>query len=223
MKSKTLTSIAAMILSAAALALPVRAVAQDQQKPQTRPVHYSVRILSTLGGTSGVGNSVNNEGWVVGAANLTGDTTGHAALWRNGVITDLGTLGGPNSFVNFPVKNERGEIEGFSQTSTPDPLHETFCAGAAFNTFTGVTCLGFRWQDGVMAPLPLLAGGNNSQANGVNNSGQVVGAAENGIKDLTCTPPQRLQFQAVIWGPKKGPDPTTPSAFRRLGWICHRH
>jgi probable HAF family extracellular repeat protein len=104
MKSKTLTSIAAMTLLAAALALPVRAVAQDQQKPQTRPVHYSVRILSTLGGTAGVGNSVNNKGWVSGAANLTGDTIVHAALWRNGVITDLGTLGGPDSFVNYPVK-----------------------------------------------------------------------------------------------------------------------
>jgi hypothetical protein len=56
MKSKTFTSVAAMILSAAALALPVRAVAQDQQKPPTKPVRYSVRILSTLGGTSGVGN-----------------------------------------------------------------------------------------------------------------------------------------------------------------------
>ena len=205
MKSKTLTSIAAMILSAAALALPVRAVAQDQPKPQPGPVRYSVRILSTLGGTMGVANSVNNKGWVAGAANLTGDTTGHAALWRNGAITDLGTLGGPNSFINFPVKNERGEIEGFSETSTPDPLGEAFCAGLTFNTFNnGVTCLGFLWQDGAMAPLPRLSGGNNSQANGVNNSGQVVGAAENGVRDATCTPPQVLQFQAVLWGPKKG-------------------
>ena len=81
MTSKTLTSIAATIMSAAVLALPVRAVAQDQQKPQTGPVRYSVRILSTLGGTMGVGNSVNNKGWVAGSANLTGDTTGHAALW----------------------------------------------------------------------------------------------------------------------------------------------
>jgi probable HAF family extracellular repeat protein len=204
MKSKILTSIGAMIMSAAALALPVRAVARDQQKGPSRPVLYSVRILTTLGGTAGVGNSVNNKGWVSGAANLTGDATQHAALWRNGAITDLGTLGGPNSFINFPVKNERGEIEGFSQTSTPDPLGEAFCAGVTFNTFNGVTCLGFLWQDGVIAPLLPLAGGNNSQANGVNNSGQVVGVAENSIRDATCTPPQALQFEAVIWGPKKG-------------------
>jgi probable HAF family extracellular repeat protein len=205
MGTKALTLTIAMTLSATALALPVTAVAQDQQKPQTKPVHYSVRILSTLGGTAGVGNSVNNRGWVSGGANLTGDTTQHAALWRNGMITDLGTLGGPNSFVNGPMKNERGEIAGFAETATPDPLGEAFCLGVTFLGFNdGVTCLGFHWQDGVMAPLPPLAGGNNSQANGVNNMDQVVGFAENGIRDATCTPPQVLQFEPVIWGPKKG-------------------
>jgi probable HAF family extracellular repeat protein len=204
MKSNTLTSIAAMILSAAALALPVRAVAQDQPKPQPRPVHYSVRILSNLGGTMGVANSVNNKGWVAGGANLKGDTAIHAALWRNGVVTDLGTLGGADSFVGLS-KSERGQIAGIAETSTPDPLGEAFCLGDTFFGFNdGVTCLGFLWQDGVMAPLPPLAGGNNSQANDVNNKGQVVGLAENGVQDATCTPPQRLQFQAVIWGPKKG-------------------
>jgi len=204
MKRKTLTSIAAMILSAAALALPVRAVAQDQPKPQTAPVRYSVRILPGLGGTMGVANSVNNKGWVAGAATLTGDATMHATLWRNGAITDLGTLGGSDSFVGLN-KNERGEIAGFAETSTKDPLGEAFCLGLTFFGFNdGATCLGFLWQDGVMAPLPPLAGGNNSQAEDVNNKGQVVGFAENGVRDATCTPPQVLQFQPVIWGPKKG-------------------
>lgn len=204
MKRKTLTSIAAMILSAAALTLPVGAGAQDQQKPPAKPVRYSVRILDTLGGTMGVGNSVNNKGWVAGGANLTGDTTIHAALWRNGVVTDLGTLGGADSFVGL-AKSERGQIAGIAETSTPDPLGEAFCLGDTFFGFNdGVTCLGFLWQDGMMAPLLPLAGGNNSQANDVNNRGQVVGLAENGVQDATCTPPQRLQFQAVIWGPKKG-------------------
>jgi probable HAF family extracellular repeat protein len=55
-----------------------------------------------------------------------------------------------------------------------------------------------------MAPLPPLAGGNNSQASGVNNRGQVVGFAESGTQDASCTPPQVLQFEAVIWGPKDG-------------------
>ena len=106
--------------------------------------------------------------------------------------------------MNATVKNERGEVAGFAETSTPDPLGEAFCAGVTFFGFQdGVTCLGFLWQDGVTAPLPPLAGGNNSQASGVNNGGQVAGFAENGTQDATCTPPQVLQFEAVIWGPKK--------------------
>ena len=197
--------IAVTILFAAALGIPVRFAAQatESENSPHKHVRYTVKLLSTLGGTFGIGNSINNKGLVSGAANLPGDTTEHAALWRNGVITDLGTLGGPDSFINAPVKNESGEIAGLAETSTPDPLGETFCFG--FIGFQdGVTCLGFLWRDGVMAPLPPLAGGNNSQAWGVNNRGQVVGFAENGTHDSTCTAPQVLQFEAVIWGPKKG-------------------
>lgn len=203
---RTLICFAVMSLLAT-LGVPVRFAAQDTDSQNNRHNHvrYTVRVLTTLGGSSGVGNSVNNKGWVSGAANLTGDTTEHAALWRNGVITDLSTLGGPDSFVNTPVKNENGKIAGFSETSSPDPLGEAFCAGLTFFGFQdGVTCLGFLWQDGVMAALPPLDGGNNSQAYGVNNRGQVVGFAENGNQDATCTPPQVLQFEAVIWEPKKG-------------------
>lgn len=198
--------IAVMTILTVTTGIPVRFAAQDTESQNHRHHHarYTVRILSTLGGTAGVGNSVNNRGWVTGAANLAGDTTEHAALWRNGVITDLGTLGGPDSFINAPVKNERGEIEGFAETSTPDPLGEAFCTGVTVGFQDGVTCLGFLWRDGVMAPLPPLAGGNNSQASGVNNRSQVVGFAEDGTPDASCTPPQVLQFEAVIWGPKKG-------------------
>ena len=56
-----------------------------------------LQALSTLGGTQGVGEAINNKGWISGAANLPGDMTQHAALWRRGQITDLGTLGGPSS------------------------------------------------------------------------------------------------------------------------------
>ena len=207
MKSRTLMPIVAVTFLAA-LMVPPRLAAQDQdsdnQSNGYKQVRYAVKVLSTLGGTFGVGNSVNNKDWVAGAAYVTGDTTEHATIWRNGAITDLGTLGGPNSFVNSPVKDERGEIAGFAETSTPDPLGEAFCSGVTFGGFQdGVTCLGFVWQDGVMAPLPPLEGGNNSQAYGVNNRGQMVGFAENGTSDSTCTSPQVLQFEAVLWGPKK--------------------
>jgi len=49
-----------------------------------------------LGGTVSSAYSVNDKGWVAGAANLPGDWEEHAVLWLNGAITNLGVLsGGP--------------------------------------------------------------------------------------------------------------------------------
>lgn len=201
MKSQKLSSLIALAAFTVVL-IPANLAAQGQQEQKAaKPHRYTVTALSTLGGTGSGGNGISNKGWVAGGANLTGDTIQHAALWRNGVITDLGTLGGPNSNITSPVKDDRGLIVGIAETSTPDPLGEGFCAAPFLIGFfnTGLTCSGFLWQNGVIAPLPLLLGGNNSQASGVNNRGQVVGWAESGTYDTTCIAPQRLQIEAVIW------------------------
>jgi probable HAF family extracellular repeat protein len=164
---------------------------------------YRVTNLSSLGGTVSRGNSINDRGWVAGYSNLPGNQSRHATLWLDGVPVDLGTLGGPNSSVTWPVKNNRGLIAGISQTSTPDPLGENWSCAAFFPaaTATGYTCLGFVWEDGEMRALPTL-GGNNGFATGANNKGEVVGWAENTVHDPTCVAPQILQFRAVLWGPK---------------------
>jgi probable HAF family extracellular repeat protein len=163
---------------------------------------FLVTNLPSLGGTVSRGNSINNRGWVAGYSNLAGNQSRHAILWRTGSAFDLGTLGGPNSSVAWPVKNNRGLIAGISQTATPDPLGESWSCSAFFPgaTATGYTCLGFVWEGGVMRALPTL-GGNNGFATGANDRGQVVGWAENTVQDPTCVPPQVLQFRAVIWGP----------------------
>jgi len=167
---------------------------------QTR---YQVTNLSSLGGTSSGGNSINNLAWVTGFSNLPGDQTTHATLWLYGLRFDLGTLGGPHSNVAWPVKNVRGVISGIAETAALDPLGERWSCSAFFPTTTGHTCLGFVWERGVMRPLPTL-GGNNGFATGSNNRRQVVGWAENTVRDPTCVPPQVLQFRAVIWGPSRG-------------------
>jgi probable HAF family extracellular repeat protein len=166
---------------------------------------YRVTNLASLGGTTSAGSSINNRGWVAGSSNLAGDQAQHAALWTRGSVIDLGTLGGPNSGVLWPVKNDRGIITGISQTSQPDPLGERWSCSAFFPaaTATGHQCLGFVWQDGAMRPLPTL-GGTNGFATGANNRGEIVGWAENTVHDPTCVPPQVLQFRAVIWGPRLG-------------------
>jgi probable HAF family extracellular repeat protein len=166
---------------------------------------YSVTNLPSLGGSSSAGNSINDRGWVAGRSNLPGDRKRHATLWRDGSITDLGTLGGPNSAVLWPVKNVRGIISGIAQTAEPDPLGERWSCSAFFPaaTGTGYRCLGFRWQGGVMRPLPTL-GGTHGFATGTNNLGQTAGWAENKVRDSTCVRPQVLQFRAVVWGPRSG-------------------
>jgi probable HAF family extracellular repeat protein len=160
-------------------------------------------VLPSLGGTSSLGASINNDGWVAGRSNLSGNQNRHATLWRGGVVRDLETLGGPNSAVLWPVKNTLGVLSGITQTSEPDPRSERWSCGAFFPAATriGYRCVGFRWQNGVMTALPTLPGGFHGFATGTNNLMRTVGWTENGVVDTGCVAPQVFQFHAVIWGP----------------------
>jgi probable HAF family extracellular repeat protein len=166
---------------------------------ETGGVQYQVTDLPSLGGTFSSGNSIDDLGVVAGSSNLSGNQTQHAAVWFFGQTRDLGTLGGPNSGVQWPVKNNGGLIAGIAQTSSPDPLSEPWSC-SAFLPSTGPTCLGVVWEWGQIRSLPTL-GGNNGFAAGANNLGQVTGWAENTVRDPTCTSGQVLQFRPVVWGP----------------------
>jgi probable HAF family extracellular repeat protein len=194
--------IAQSLLVAALLAGAAYATSGSAPQAPRGGLHYRVSNLPPLGGTSSVGFSINDRGWVAGRSNLAGNQSRHATLWRNGVLTDLGTLGGPNSAVLWPVKNLRGIVTGIAQSNEPDPLNETWSCGFFFPpaTRTGKRCFGFKWEEGVMTRLPTL-GGTHGFATGSNNLGQTVGWAENTVQDTTCVPPQQLQFRAVVWGP----------------------
>jgi probable HAF family extracellular repeat protein len=159
---------------------------------------YYLINLGVIGGKYSSARGINNRGWITGASTIRGSKSSHAALWRASRLTDLGTLGGPNSYFNFPVKNTRGEVAGVSQVAQTDPYLEDFCQESFFNPT--YLCQGFSWQDGVMAALPTL-GGNNSFATGVNNRAQIVGGAETSAKDHSCKKPQRFDYYAVIWQP----------------------
>ena len=169
----------------------------------TSAAQYTIAYLPTLGGSRNRPSGISNNGLIAGFVNRAGNTTRVAAFWRDGSLDTLGTLGGPNSVVQWPGISSNGMIAGFSETAVPDPLHEEWSCTAFLPSVTGYVCVGFIWQDGVMTALPTL-GGNQGFATGVNSAGQVVGWAETAVHDPTCNAPQVLQFRAVLWEPKKG-------------------
>src|SRR6185436_11234243 len=130
------------------------AFAQRAVQTRTR-TQYQVSDLPGLGGTSNGGNSISDQTWVSGYARRL-DRDRHAALWRNGVLSDLGTLGGPNSSVTWNVKNTAGIIVGISQTADPEPLGEAWSSAAFYSTphNVGYINLGFVWQNNQMRGLP---------------------------------------------------------------------
>ena len=176
------------------------ALAQAPAKAKPKAQYNVSNLASFLGATSSGGNSINDLSWVAGYSRME-NRDRHATLWRNSLLTDLGTLGGPNSSVTWNVKNTAGIIVGISQTADPQLLGESWSSAAFYSTpnNVGYINLGFVWEQGQMRGLPNFAGGNNGFATGANNLAQVVGWAENGVHDPTCCCTQVLQFRPAMW------------------------
>src|SRR5438045_5235608 len=177
------------------------ALAQTQAQAQSKPkTQYQVSNLPSLGGTSSGGNSINDTSWVAGYSRML-DRNRHATLWRNSLLSELGTLSGPNSRVTWNVKNTAGILVGISQTLTPEPV-ENWSSAAFYSTpnNVGYINLGFVWENNQMRALPNFPGGNNGFATGANNLRQAVGWAENGVEDTErCVSPQVFQFRPAMW------------------------
>ena len=100
---------------------------------------------------------------------------GQAVLWTRGEMRDLGTLGGRsrNYRGSYPADiNNRGQIVGWSYTKS-EKGH------------------GFLWEKGRMTDLGTLPGAKESDANAINERGQVVGSSGN------------EHSQAVLWTLKR--------------------
>jgi len=111
-------------------------------------------------------------------------------------LVDLGTLGGPNSFVS-PFNNNLNKylplLTNCADTTRLDPDYPNI------NPFFGDDPYiqhGFRWSPERLADLDPLRGGTSSCGQGINILGSVAGFSTNGALDpLTGAP----EIEAVLW------------------------
>jgi probable HAF family extracellular repeat protein len=142
-----------------------------------------IKNLGTFGGNFSSATAINGKGQAVGfALNTVPDpflgpngaffgTQFRPFLWRNGVMQDLGTLGGPDAYAAFV--NDRGQVAGYSFTnSVPNSVADA-CGGMG----QVPTEDPFIWEDGEMTDLGTL-GGTCGFANDMNSRGLVVGFSD---------------------------------------------
>ena len=88
-------------------------------------------------------------------------------LWEDGVMTNLGTLGGIQSFPE--AINDRSQVVGEFTVLDSEG--------------TGISHA-FRWKDGRRQDLGTVAGDSDSIAYAINHKGQIVGGSGSGFIDL---------------------------------------
>ncbi len=119
-----------------------------------------LRDLKTPGGCCGgrnIAEAISEAGHITGVTNAFGGPL-HAFLWRTGTMTDLGTLGGRQSF-GLDV-NASDQVVGWS-VYDPNGEHEH----------------AFLWTSGAMQDLGTLAGQTDSRALKINDAAQVIGVS----------------------------------------------
>jgi len=188
----------------AALAMPLRLAAQDNQNHNHKHHHYQVIDMGTFGGPSSDTEDelkvLNNRGMLTGRADTStpdpnfpnscvfcGPFIDHAFQWKDGTLTDLGALPGLNTSAANAI-SESGLSAGFSENGEIDPLFGIPAIHAVL------------WKSGQIIDLGTLEGGYESAAFNVNSRGQVAGFSLNLVPD----PILGVQERTFLWDKDSG-------------------
>jgi|GEM_PF-911627 len=178
-----------------------------QVVPAFTPPRYQVTDLGTFGGRDSMARGINNSGQIVGtAAPPVGGS--HAFVWQNGTMTDLGVPPNVLNSEGIAISSN-GQVAVYGQINGSlartfrwmgGPLIDlgSWMFGSAGNIQPkGINASGmivgtatqlgvfpfhpFIWQSGTFTELPALPGvpPGYTQANAINDAGQVVGISRN--------------------------------------------
>lgn len=144
------------------------------------PFVYQSGVMSALQGY-GEALAINDAGVIVGYIRPSARTTEeHAAMWVNGVLTDLGKLPGAVSGRATGINN-LGQVVGYSDLRP------------------------FLWENGVMSELPIPTGYVSAWPEDINDGGTIVGRADPNVSAVVWTPlPANTAPTANPGGPYTG-------------------
>jgi probable HAF family extracellular repeat protein len=123
----------------------------------------------------GSAGAVNDSGWVVGLLNVPIQvppySVKHAFIYRNGVLTDLGTLSAGYDAVATAI-NDSGLVVGSGKSLIGAYVFEHAC----------------EWRNDAIVDIHVSPGPQNSYCTGVNKRGDIVGQGYNNVGGFAYFP-----------------------------------